>query len=244
MIGWLEIAAFAVMAALVARRRSMSDVYVLVAAAVALSVYSLAFASPWHALDAVPMPTLIVAAGLMAGADRLYSAWPPTWPRLLPSTTTLAWLLAVPLLFGYLGLSGYYLWANRDYDYFAYVRDLQGLTSSQATILGEGTWWWGFTNQPYWWDEALEDKGGYTLDEARTIVESAMHARQITAVFMDENLGLMAQPSSNVAMRTALAEYVAAHCALRGTVTRIAYGIDMNGPGMKATRVYVCGRSN
>ncbi len=242
-IGWLEAGYFLINALILIKRRRQADLFVLGAAGLAFGVFGVAFATPWHTLDTLPMAVMAVAAGLNAGAERLAaminSLKAHPWPKI--DIGLLAVLCAAPLLAGYVGLSFYYVYANRDYDYFGYVKNLQALVPPQAVILGEGTWWWGFINQPYWWDEELANTQPQTPAQAQKLVQDIMAERKITTIFRDENLGLEVQSyGSQSLMETALDQYLSEKCQVTGTVARIAYGIDFNGPGIKRTRIYEC----
>lgn len=239
-IGWLEVVYFGVAAGWLLIRRTLVDWYVLGAGAVALGLYAFAFASPWHVLDGLPMVVLGVAAATEGLGEKLLG-WVrqrTQLPNLRPEL-----LMAVgvaPLLLGHIALLGYYGYASRTYDYFAYVQALRPLIPAEGVIFAEGTWWYGFTDQPFWWDDKLEEAKMQTLTDAQALVDKTLHDHAVKVILLDENLGPEVVPSANVVTRKALANYIAAHCALQGQVEKIAYGVDLGGPGTKQTKVYVC----
>lgn len=239
-IGWAEGTYFALATAVLLWRRSFPDRFVIGAAVIAFVVFGMAFASPWHALDAFPMPVLLTAAGLYGGAGWMASG---RWSRIAESLTpaALATVCAAPLLAGYLGLTGYYGWVNRGYDYWEYVRDLQRYTPPAAAILGEGSWWFGFVDQPYLWDEEFGMFRWQSVAEADALVETHLRDNNVSTVFLDENLGTDVDPGPYMDIHDVLRNYLDEQCRITGEVARTAYGVDLNGPGVKNTRVYHCG---
>ena len=75
-----------------------------------------------------------VAAGLSAGAEHLSAWFNARRLKRLPrfGVDLYAAFCAAPLLAGYLGLTLYYWEVNRNYDYFAYVKELQSFTRPQS----------------------------------------------------------------------------------------------------------------
>lgn len=238
-IGWLELTYFCVATFLLFRRRTLADIYLLVSTAVAFLIFALLFATGYHALDAVPGPILIVSAGLVPGVEFIGQTLAARWQKGISGTVLLG-LVSLPLIGAYGGLSLFYWWTNRDYDYASYIQRLQLLVPPQASVLGQGSWWWGFTEQPYWWDETLETYDERTSSEAQTLVASTMQTHRIEAVLVDDNLGMEITQSPNSVTRMALTDYLTENCHLQGEVSQIGYGIDWGGPGVILTRVYLC----
>lgn len=245
-IGWIEAGYFGLTTLWLVRRHTRVDLYVLGAGAMAFGLFGFAFATPWHVLDGLPMAILAGSAGTWAMSEWLAKGLNVQLLGRLPRLTAGHWaaLSVTPLLLGHGLLLGYYARANRDYDYASYVEAIQALVPPGGVILGEGTWWFGFTNRPYWWDGELAVANPDSIGEGQAIVKEVLAKHEITTVLLDENFGPEVQPGNNRFARMALNDYLSRHCALRGTVSRIGYGLDLNGPGVKQTMVYVCPQTN
>jgi hypothetical protein len=238
-IGWLEFAYFVVSAVWLIRRRMAEDSYILLGALVAFIIFAVLFAAYYHTTDGIPLPVLIIAAGLADISEDIRQRFTNTLPTWLSDPRLLA-LLAAPLMAAYIALSLYYWQANKDYDYLAYVGELQALTTREDSIVGDGIWWWGFMNQPYWWDGDLEKIYLDSPVDSTEVIHNLLQREDATVVFVDENLGSMPLPGQNELMLQALTNYLDDHCDLRGSVAQVGYGIDFGGPIVKETRVYRC----
>lgn len=194
---------------------------------------------PHHLVDLACLFSLIVAGGMAQIANRLSLRL----SILNNKAQLLTVALCAPLLLGQI-IGNIVLGRNSQViNYDRYAKQLQVLVPKQASILGEGSWWWEFRDQPYTHDYylVLIDwlKPGQS---AKGILERVIAERQVNVILLDEKVSFFYLETHEFydAIHSALVDYTQSRCHLAGIVADYSYGIEQGGPAIKRTSVFIC----
>ena len=129
-------------------------------------------------------------------------------------------------------------------EYQRQEQELQALVPPGSSVLGEGTWWWAFRGSTYTTDHYLSLIPDPHIG-AEDVVDKALAERKIDVVLIDEQINFYFYttgdwPSTPVEM--ALRKYASNRCRLLGTVEGYGYGVELGGPAIRRTNVYLCPR--
>ena len=192
----------------------------------------------YHIVLFLPFFCAVIAAAVVGLADWVQARFPK-----FPAAAYAA-LLAAPLMIAYAGGDAALAWRSRVINYDQYASQLRMLVPADASILGEGTWWWTFYDGQFTADHylLLYNIGRPPLDAA-SIVQAVIRERNVRVILMDERLSsfyLETKEGSNNDLYVALTEYVGARCQSAGVVEGYFYGVEQGGPGLKRTAVFLC----
>ncbi len=191
----------------------------------------------YHIVLFVPFFCAVIAAAVVGLADWAKARF-PEFPAALYSG-----LLVAPLMIAYGGGDVSLAWRSRVINYDQYASQLRSLVPADASILGEGTWWWTFYEGQFTADHYLlfYNLGRPPLDAA-SIVQAVIKERNVRVILLDERLWsfYLETKGFDNDLHIALIEYVSARCESAGVVEGYFYGVDQDGLGLKRTEVFLC----
>jgi hypothetical protein len=189
-----------------------------------------------HLIQMTPLFSLTIAAfGLTAGqwlARRL--------PFVAPASA-LAVALYAPLLAGYVAGTIVLGWQSRAINYEEYTRQLRALIPAGSSVMGEGTWWWGLQDHLYTAEDyLLYFTLAYPDVSISQATQTVLAERGVNVILLDGQFSFH-NDVGNKTLQGALVDYAHTHCRLAGVVELYGYGVEVGGPGIKRTEVFVCG---
>lgn len=221
-------------------RRQTADKFVLFAALVLWLGLFYPPKSENHLIDLMPLFSLMIAAGAGRAAEFVAAQL----PRLKPSLMFLSALLAGPLIAGYLFGNMWLGWQSRVIRdaQRAYNDQLRGLVPPDSRVLGDAVWWWAlsdqvFTNHHYlnWYQSS------YPQMSKEEVLAAVIKERRINVVLLDDLSGYpQSLYGSVVMMKTTVENYTRTHCRLAGFAAGQVIGVEVGGPALRRTDVFIC----
>jgi hypothetical protein len=221
-------------------RRQTADKFVLFAALVLWLGLFYPPKSENHLIDLMPLFSLMIAAGAGRAAEFVAAQL----PRLKPSLMFLSALLAGPLIAGYLFGNMWLGWQSRVIRdaQRAYNDQLRGLVPPDSRVLGDAVWWWAlsdqvFTNHHYlnWYQSS------YPQMSKEEVLAAVIKERWINVVLLDDLSGYpQSLYGSVVMMKTTVENYTRTHCRLAGFAAGQVIGVEVGGPALRRTDVFIC----
>ncbi len=220
---------------ILAIRRRDTDKFLLIAWAVLGAGQVVPYKGLWHLVDLLPMFSITMAVGAASAGDWLAARF----KKVTFSSRHYAFLIAGVLIAGFIFGGVSINSRSRLLNYEHYVSELQQLVPSNSSILGEGTWWWGFQHIQFTAEEYLKYNNMRGTIPDTDIIRAVITERHVNVILIDEYLSFHNVPFEP-GLYDALVTYATLNCRLEGVVEQYGYGIEEGGPSIKRTQVFIC----
>ena len=106
----------------------------------------------WHLVDLLPLFSITMATGAASVGDWLVTRFPKAVFSSQHYAVLIAGVLIAGFIFGGVSINN----RSRLLNYEQYIGELRQLIPPDASLLGEGTWWWGFQHIQFTAEEYLK----------------------------------------------------------------------------------------
>lgn len=195
----------------------------------------------YHLVLFAPILSIVIAAGVKCVAEWIAEHISTTCRLNLQRTVLITIFLPLATVY----VVGDLVLAIRSnvLNYDQYSSQLQDLIPENKSILGEGTWWWTFHNQPFTADHYLLWYSlGHPIVSASDTIANVIRERNVQVILLDERISsfYLESGTGDISFYEALSTYSEKYCQLNGIVELPFYGVEQGGPAVKRTQVFLC----
>ena len=220
---------------ILAIRRRETDKFLLIGWVVLGIGQVVPYKGLWHLVDLLPLFSITVATGAESIGGWLAARFQQTIFFSRHYAFLIAGVLIAGFIFGGVSINN----RNRLLNYEQYVGELRQLVPPNSSILGEGTWWWGFQHFQFTAEEYLRSNNMRGEIPDSDIIRAVITERRVNVILIDEYLSFHPTPFEPD-LYDALVTYTTLNCRLEGVVELYGYGVEYGGPAIKRTQVFIC----